>query len=238
MNYFLYTILFAFLSFFHYFCSMNYKNIIFDLGNVLVKLDEKACMKAFEQLGLKDTEHIKDNQEVMKLFRDFGLGYVSNQVFFDEFRRIARSKASNKQITDAANKMLLYIPDEKKQVLLYLRQTGHQVYLLSNTNDIHWRYCADVLFPMQEHSVEDYFDGIFLSQELHLEKPDDRIFQTMIETTGINPQESLFIDDLEKNCMAGERNGLHTFQNQDFNDWLALFHTTNMSPFSSEILAK
>lgn len=200
---------------------MNYKNIIFDLGNVLVKLDEQACMKAFEQLGLKDTAHIKENPEVMRLFRAFGLGHVTNQEFFDGFRSIAHSEASDQQITDAANKMLLYIPDEKKQRLLDLRKAGHRVYLLSNTNDIHWRYCADVLFPMQGHGVDDYFDGIFLSQEMHLEKPDDRIFQVMIEKTGIKPDESLFIDDLEKNCLAGERNGLHTFYNKDFNDWLS-----------------
>ena len=205
--------------------NKKYKNIIFDLGNVLVKLDEDACIKAFEELGLKNTQHIKENPDVMKPFQDLGLGYITNKVFFDEFRRIAQSEATNQQITDAANKMLLYIPDEKKQMLLDLRKAGHRVYLLSNTNDIHWRYCADVLFPMKAYHVEDYFDDIFLSQELHLEKPDDKIFQTMIEKTGINPHESLFIDDLEKNCLAGERNGLHIFQNKDFNDWLTLFNS-------------
>jgi len=94
--------------------------------------------------------------------------------------------------------------------------------LLSNTNDIHWRYCADVLFPMQGYGVNDYFDGIFLSQELHVEKPSDEIFQTVIQETGIDPNETLFVDDLEENCQAAERNGYHTFHNKEFNDWLEI----------------
>ena len=204
---------------------MLYRNIVFDLGNVLVKLDEHATIKRFEQLGLKDIEHIGENSDVKKLFHDMGIGRVSNQAFFDGFRRIANTTATDKQITDAANAMLKYIPDEKKQILLNLRSAGYRVYLLSNTNDIHWRYCADVLFPMQGYGVDDYFDGIFLSQELHVEKPDDRIFQTVIKETGIAPNESLFIDDLAENCLAAQRNGFHTFQNKQFNDWIDMIQS-------------
>ena len=201
---------------------MMYKNIVFDLGNVLVKLDEHETIKRFEQLGLKDAGHISENPEMLKLFQDMGIGLLSNREFFDSFRRIANSEATDEQITDAANAMLRYIPDEKKQKLLDLRKAGYRVYLLSNTNDIHWRYCADVLFPMQDYGINDYFDGMFLSQELHVEKPDDRIFQIVIKETGILPNETLFVDDLEENCLAAKRNGFHTFQNIGFDDWMKI----------------
>ena len=201
---------------------MMYKNIVFDLGNVLVKLDEHETIKRFEQLGLKDAGHISENPEMLKLFQDMGIGLLSNREFFDSFRRIANSEATDNQITDAANAMLRYIPDEKKQKLLDLRKAGYRVYLLSNTNDIHWRYCADVLFPMQDYGINDYFDGMFLSQEVHVEKPDDRIFQIVIKETGILPNETLFVDDLEENCLAAKRNGFHTFQNIGFDDWMKI----------------
>ena len=201
---------------------MMYKNIVFDLGNVLVKLDEHETIKRFEQLGLKEAGHISENPEMLKLFQDMGIGLLSNREFFDSFRRIANSEATDNQITDAANAMLRYIPDEKKQKLLDLRKAGYRVYLLSNTNDIHWRYCADVLFPMQDYGINDYFDGMFLSQELHVEKPDDRIFQIVIKETGILPNETLFVDDLEANCLAAKRNGFHTFQNIGFDDWMKI----------------
>ena len=201
---------------------MMYKNIVFDLGNVLVKLDEHETIKRFEQLGLKETGHISDNPEMLKLFQEMGIGLLSNREFFDSFRRIANTEATDEQITGAANAMLRYIPDEKKQKLLDLRRAGCRVYLLSNTNDIHWQYCADVLFPMQNYEVDDYFDGTFLSQELHLEKPDDRIFQIVIKEAGILPNETLFVDDLEENCLAAMRNGFNAFQNKGFDDWMKI----------------
>jgi putative hydrolase of the HAD superfamily len=203
---------------------MKYKNIVFDLGNVLVKLDEHETMRRFEQLGLKEAGHLGDNPEMLKLFRDMGVGRVTNREFFDGFRRIANVEATDEQITDAANGMLRYIPDEKKQKLLDLRKAGYRVFLLSNTNDIHWRYCADVLFPMQGYGVDDYFDGIFLSQEVHMEKPDDRIFQMVMKETGIQPNETLFVDDLEANCLAAMRNGWHAFQNKEFDDWMKILY--------------
>ena len=61
---------------------MKYKNIVFDLGNVLVKLDEHETMRRFEQLGLKEAGHLGDNPEMLKLFRDMGVGRVTNREFF------------------------------------------------------------------------------------------------------------------------------------------------------------
>ena len=94
--------------------------------------------------------------------------------------------------------------------------------LLSNTIDIHWDYCVEKLFPYQGHNVEDYFEKVFLSQRLHLSKPDARIYEEVIRQAAIVPEESLFIDDLRENCVAAENLGIHTFQNVEFDDWLDL----------------
>jgi putative hydrolase of the HAD superfamily len=77
---------------------------------------------------------------------------------------------------------------------------------------------------MQGYGVDDYFDGIFLSQEVHVEKPDDRIFQMVVRETGIQPNETLFVDDLEANCLAAMRNGWHAFQNKEFDDWMKILY--------------
>lgn len=100
---------------------MNYKNIIFDLGNVLVKLDEDATMQAFENLGMGRYKHLRENPEALKLFQAMGIGMISNQDFFNAFRRIVNPNATDKQITDATNAMLITIPDVKKQKLMDLR---------------------------------------------------------------------------------------------------------------------
>jgi FMN phosphatase YigB (HAD superfamily) len=201
---------------------LTYKNIIFDLGNVLVKLDEQATMRGFEQLGMGKFEHIRENPEALRLFQGMGIGKVTDHEFFDGFRKLTGSKATDCQITDATNAMLLFIPDEKKRILLSLRAAGYKTYLLSNTINIHWRYCVDKLFPMEGYTVNDYFDYTFVSQEMRMKKPDDEIFQTVINRTGIVPCETLFIDDLAVNCEAAERNGFHSFQNKNFDDWVSI----------------
>jgi len=202
---------------------MNYKNIIFDLGNVLVKLDEAATMRAFETLGWPKKDHIREYAEGLKLFQAMGVGLMSNQQFFDAFRATTHSNVTDQQITEATNAMLLYIPEEKKSKLLQLRKEGHRVFLLSNTIDLHWQYCKKNLFPMDHYGVDDYFEKAFLSQEMHMKKPDDEIFQQVINDATIDPNDTLFIDDLEVNCEAAERNGIHSFQNKDFDDWMKLF---------------
>jgi putative hydrolase of the HAD superfamily len=58
---------------------------------------------------------------------------------------------------------------------------------------------------------------------MHMKKPDDEIFQAVIAQTGIVPDETLFIDDLAVNCEAAERNGIHSFQNKNFDDWISVF---------------
>ena len=202
---------------------MNYKNIIFDLVNVLVKLYADATMRAFEKLGMGSFNHLRENPEALQLFQAMGIGRISNQEFFDSFRRIINPNATDKQIIDATNAMLVTIPNVKKQKLIDLRKAGYHTFLLSNTIDIHWRYCKDKLFPMGNYTADDYFDRIFTSQEMHMKKPDDEIFQTVIKEACINPNETIFIDDLEVNCIAAEKNGIHAFQNKEFDDWMELF---------------
>ena len=125
-------------------------------------------------------------------------------------------------IVNAANKMLVEIPDEKKERLLQLKKAGYRLFLLSNTIDVHWDYCVEHLFPYQNYGIEDYFEQCFLSQRMHLAKPNARIYEEVIRQANIHPDETLFIDDLKENCEAAEKLGIHTFQNVKFDDWLAL----------------
>ena len=141
---------------------MQYKNIIFDLGNVLVKLNSLGCMNAFKVLGMEKL--IDSNPEAKRLMGELGEGLISTEQFCDAARNLSLTTVSNHQIIEAANRMLVVIPDEKKRRLLKLKAKGYRLFLLSNTIDIHWDYCVEKLFPYQGHNVEDYFENVFLSQ--------------------------------------------------------------------------
>lgn len=201
---------------------MQYKNIIFDLGNVLVKLNPDGCIGAFKAIGMGELVDSNPQSEGMKLMSKLGVGMITTEEFCEAARKLTGTDVTNEEIINAANKMLVEIPDEKKERLLQLKKAGYRLFLLSNTIDVHWGYCVEHLFPYQNHGVEDYFEHCFLSQRMHLAKPDARIYEVVIRQANIHPDETLFIDDLKENCEAAEKLGIHTFQNVKFDDWLAL----------------
>ena len=201
---------------------MQYKNIIFDLGNVLVKLNPEGCIGAFKAIGMGELANPNPQSEGMKLMSKLGVGMITTEAFCDAARGLTGADVTNEDIIDAANKMLVEIPDEKKERLLQLKKAGYRLFLLSNTIDIHWDYCVELLFPYQNHGVEDYFEQCFLSQRMHQAKPNARIYEEVIRQANILPDETLFIDDLKENCEAAEKLGIHTFQNVKLDDWLSL----------------
>lgn len=194
------------------------KHIIFDLGNVLVRLDTPACIEAFKKIGMEMVIN-RANDDAKSVLEQLGLGLISVETFCQKARELSGSQASDEAICQAANAMLVEIPDEKKRRLLDLRARGHRVFLLSNTNSIHWDYCVEQLFPYKNYGVADYFERIFLSQEMHLQKPDAEIFNEVLRQTGIRAEDSIFIDDLPENCEAARGVGIQAFQNTNFDDW-------------------
>ena len=201
---------------------MQYKNIIFDLGNVLVKLNPEGCIGAFKAIGMGELVDSNPQSEGMKLMSKLGVGMITTEEFCEAARKLTGADVTNGEIINAANKMLVEIPDYKKERLLQLKKAGYRLFLLSNTIDVHWDYCVEHLFPYQKYGVEDYFEQCFLSQRMHLAKPNARIYEEVIRQANIHPDETLFIDDLKENCEAAEKLGIHTFQNVKFDDWLEL----------------
>lgn len=194
----------------------NIKNIVFDLGGVLIDLDPESCVNAFRKVGLKDTAG-RDN-----LFRRFELGEVTPEEFRETVRRETGLQLADRKIDDMWNLMLVGIPREKLELLLELRR-HYMVYLLSNTNSIHWDYAAGQLFGYHGFGVRDYFEDTFLSFEMHLIKPDEEIYRRMMHEANLLPGETFFIDDTEANCRAAEMLGMHTCLYRVNGDLAALF---------------
>ena len=82
--------------------------------------------------------------------------------------------------------------------------------LLSNTNPIHWGKAAACYFTACGRTVDYYFEKTFLSYEMHLLKPDEAIYRRVLDDTGFNACETLFIDDSAANCAGAERLGVNT----------------------------
>lgn len=197
----------------------KYKNIIFDLGGVLVDLNPQHCYDAFKSIGIANVESLKHTDAGHRQLLQLETGRMTEEDFYAGVRQMTGSKASDEQICWAWNQFLERIAEEKKHKLLEIRR-NHRVYLLSNTNVMHWNYSANHLLPLGNYGVDDYFDRVFLSYELHLSKPSPEIFKETLRLAGIKAEETLFIDDMKENCDAAQSLGINTWQNVHNNDWL------------------
>lgn len=195
------------------------KNIIFDLGCVLVGLNPERCIKAFKEIGCEAIATYVEEHRTEDLFLDTELGRISQAQFCDEVRRLSGSATSDADIVWAWNQLLTGIPVEKLQLIERLKAAGHRIFLLSNTNIMHWNYCRDNHFTIDGKTAGFYFDGIFLSYEMHLKKPDNDIFQQTLKEAGILAEDTLFIDDLKENCLAAEALGITTLHETTGLDW-------------------
>ena len=194
------------------------ENIIFDLGGVLVDLNRHRCIGAFEAIGAAKVAEYVRTHRTKDLFLDIELGRASVEEFCDEVRNMSGIKVDNALIVAAWNQLLGTISAVRKQRLLALRQT-HRVFLLSNTNSMHWRFCEQ-LFCEDSHNVTDYFERVFLSYEMHMAKPSQQIFEEVVREAAIDPAKTLFVDDSAENCKAAQQVGILPFVNTSFDRWL------------------
>ena len=184
------------------------KNIVFDLGGVLVDLDFKAAINGLQQAGFANVKEQLQSFDREGIFQKFELGEMTAEEFRTAIRENSTVTLTDEEIDALWNAMLLEIPREKLELILDLRGK-YMVYLLSNTNSIHWDYVCKNAFNYRGFRVNDYFEETFLSYEMHLAKPNKAIFEKVLHDANLLPEETLFIDDSEANCKAAEEVGIH-----------------------------
>ena len=200
------------------------ENVIFDLGGVVIDLDRDRAVKALEQLGLKDANEMLGLYGQKEPFYGLETGERPAGEFFDIMRSKMRSEVTDMQITEAFNQFLVKLPVKRLEMLRRMRMAGYRIFMLSNTNPVMFHTWIAHAFRQEGGSVNDYFDGIVVSfQELTC-KPDVNIFKNLMRRYGLNPSETLMLDDSEKNCQAAADAGAHAFKigNTDNDDMMAI----------------
>lgn len=199
------------------------KNLIFDFGGVLINIDRTAWRTAFQQLGIDSIhENALEDYQQKELYRQLESGNISTAAFRASMRRLTEQSLTDQQIDSAWIAMLTDIPAYKLNWLLKLRKQYH-IMLLSNTNCIHWQWAVQNRFRYKGHEMDDFFDRIYLSYELHMQKPDVEIFKYVLNDSMIEADETFFIDDSPANCKAAEAIGIHTYCCPAGSDWTFLF---------------
>lgn len=196
-----------------------FKNIFFDLGGVLFNLNTRAAFRAFKELGMAiPDEIIADNQPlnglpegqaIVKLIHSMDIGTVRAPQFMEIVRNECRPGTTDAEILRAYNGMI-EVPVARLQLLKRLR-TKYKVFLLSNIGDLHWE-AARKMAASLGYAMEDCFDHCFCSYQMGVAKPDAAIFERAIAESGVDPAETLYIDDFDANIAAGRRAGLLAYK--------------------------
>ena len=184
------------------------RNIVFDLGGVLVDLDFKAAINGLQEAGFANVKEQLLAFDRGGIFQKFEVGEITADEFRTAIRENSTVTLTDEEVDGLWDAMLLEIPREKLELILELRGK-YMVYLLSNTNSIHWDYVCKNAFNYRGFRVEDYFEETFLSYEMHLAKPDKAIFEKVLHDANLLAEETLFIDDSEANCKAAQEVGIH-----------------------------
>jgi putative hydrolase of the HAD superfamily len=191
----------------------KYQTIIFDLGGVIINLEEKRTIESFQKLSQLSQEEFyityKPTSYSFSLLEHYEVGKVSNQEFRDALRSILFLDADDDAIDHAWNQILGDIPQERINLLKKIAKT-HQIILLSNTNEIHRIAFDEILLRQEGMTFSDLFHKVYYSYELNDRKPNLSIYQKVIEENKLNPKETLFIDDNLKNIVSAKKLGIHS----------------------------
>ncbi len=187
------------------------KNIVFDLGGVILNIDYNKPAEAFKELGVNDFSTLYSKAAQNDVFNKLETGKISQQAFFDEIRNITNLDLSNEKIEHAWNTIILDFPVERIKLLGSLKN-NYRTFLLSNTNIIHYHYYND-LFNKQYgyNKLGDIFEKAYYSHEVGLRKPGKEIYEYVLEDSKLNPKETLFLDDSVPNIESAGELGIKTF---------------------------
>lgn len=182
------------------------KNIIFDLGGVLMDIDFALTHKAFEQLGVQGFAERYNQYSADTFFSDFEKGKIPTADFFDHIRRICECDLSDNSIRNAWNALLIGFPKERIEWLLRIKEK-YRIYLFSNTNIIHYQSFAKTFEETTGVDLNSCFVKAYYSHEMGLRKPDPASYLQIVNEQQLAIAETLFIDDTIKNVEAAKELG-------------------------------
>jgi FMN phosphatase YigB (HAD superfamily) len=185
------------------------KNLMFDLGGVIMDIKRENCVSALIALGMADAEQMVGNYIQSGEFCQLENGDITPEEFRGKIREHIPHPVTDEEINDAFNAFLIGIPVARLKALRELRKT-YKIYLLSNTNQIMFDSKIRECFRAEKLELEDYFDGVTVSYLAHCSKPSKEIFDYAIAKFGIKPEETLFFDDGQVNLDEAAALGFKT----------------------------
>ena len=187
--------------------SDQYRNLLFDFGNVIIDIDVPGTIERLMSLAQKDTAEKVFDEALLK----YETGKINTDIFINTLLSQCGPKVQALDIIEAWNSMLIGIPEYRLEMLTMLRPK-YNLFLLSNTNELHIEWITRYL--KRVHDVRDFetrfFDKVYYSHLVKDRKPNASIYQHVITDASLTPSLTLFMDDMKANLDTADQLGFGT----------------------------
>src|SRR5258708_3837542 len=184
------------------------KNIIFDLGGVIINLNNQLTEDAFVALGAKTFREYFGHGHAASFFRDYEVGGISDRQFIDAVKEMTGLSVGDEEIIKAWNALLLDFPAQHIQLLKDLGKR-YRLFLFSNTNALHLKALRKIYRDsFGEGELDDHFERTYYSHLLGMRKTDKPSYEHILLENQLTGSETLFVDDALINVEGAEAAGL------------------------------
>jgi putative hydrolase of the HAD superfamily len=185
--------------------------ILFDFGDIFVNLEKEASKKAFEQLGLYNS-----NPELLEKNELFEKGKISENEFLTTFLKYLPT-STIEEVKAAWNVVIGEFPLYRLEFLQMLSQK-YRLFLLTNTDEIHIAHFEESVGMSFYTDFYRCFEKVFYSYEMGMRKPQPEIYKAILNRYELSPRNVLFVDDKKENTDAASELGIHVWNLQVGNE--------------------
>lgn len=164
------------------------KNIVFDLGGVIMTLDPAEALRRFKALGLSDAERYLDAYTQSGIFGNLEEGKITAEAFRSKLSSLTGHELTFDECKHAWLGYRKDVPQRNLDLLKELRAKGYRLILLSNTNPFMMDWALSCEFDGKGSSLNDYFDALYLSYRLGIMKPAPDFFRQVLDNENILPE--------------------------------------------------
>ncbi|MBP3254698.1 MAG: HAD family phosphatase [Bacteroidales bacterium] len=186
------------------------RNLILDMGGVILDVDYTMIIKNFAAYGV-DARSLYTQAAQLPFIDEFEKGNITPDEFRNQVRNVTKTQLTDSEIDSVWNSMILYVRKESIALIGELKTKYDNIFLFSNTNEIHMQYVRTLF---QKEIGFDIFTLLFnksyLSNEIHLRKPDKESFVYILNDASIDANQTLFIDDTPQNIQGASLAGIQT----------------------------
>jgi FMN phosphatase YigB (HAD superfamily) len=181
------------------------KNIVFDFGDIFINLDKKGFTAGLQKIGISQS-----SEEMLPILQQYEMGLISTKDFIGFFN--TKLNIPSEKLIEVWNSILLEFPKNRLKFIQELAESKkYRLFLLSNTNDLHISWIQNKWGMELYQDFRICFEQFYLSHEINFRKPNNNIYEFVLNANNLIAKETFFIDDTKENTAAAKVLGMHVW---------------------------